>query len=158
MDADALNALATHTNPNKIFKNKKCDVVITPHVKEFSRLLGENVGEILQNGLTAPMAFAKENEVAVYLKNAVSILSDGEVIFLNASGNSGQAKGGSGDVLSGVIAGLCAQGLSAFNAARVGGYIVGRAAEIAAIEKSEYSLLASDVIENLGKAFLSLND
>ncbi len=158
LDADALNALATHANPNKIFKNKKCDVVITPHVKEFSRLLGENVGGILQNGLNAPVAFAKDNEVAVYLKNAVSILTDGERVFVNTSGNSGQAKGGSGDVLSGVIAGLCAQGLSAFDGARVGGYIVGKAADIAVRGQGEYSLLASDVIENLGKAFLSLND
>ena len=158
LDADALNALAIHTKPEKIFKNKKCDVVITPHIKEFSRLIGETPDEIAQGGLSAPKSFAKANRLTVYLKNAVSLVTDGEDIFVNVTGNAGLAKGGSGDVLSGVIAGLCAQGISALNGARIGGYIVGKAAEIAAIEQGEYSLLASDVIACLGKAFLSLED
>ena len=121
-------------------------------------MIGETPDEIAQGGLSAPKGFAKANRLTVYLKNAVSLVTDGEDIFVNVTGNAGLAKGGSGDVLSGVIAGLCAQGISALNGARIGGYIVGKAAEIASIEQGEYSLLASDVIACLGKAFLSLED
>ncbi len=156
LDASALDALATYTKPEKLFQTKKCDVVITPHVKEFSRLTKEGIQDILERGLYAPVGYAKACGINVYLKNAVSLLTDGEEIFVNTSGNSGQAKGGSGDVLSGVMASLCAQGLSTLNSARVGGYLVGRAAEIATRKLGEYALVASDIIENLGAAFLEI--
>ncbi|MBQ7770412.1 MAG: NAD(P)H-hydrate dehydratase, partial [Clostridia bacterium] len=135
---------------------KKCDVLLTPHIKEFSRLSGQSVEEIVKDGLTAPCAFAAEYKVNVLLKSASSIITDGRRIALNTSGNSGLAKGGSGDVLSGVLAGLCAQGLSTFDGARLGAYLVGTAAEIAAQGVGEYSLTATDVIACLGKAFASL--
>ncbi|MBQ7923675.1 MAG: NAD(P)H-hydrate dehydratase [Clostridia bacterium] len=157
LDADALNALAEFGGEN-VFQNKKCDVVITPHVKEFSRLTGENVSEILKKGLFAATDFSKRNGISVLLKNAVSVITDGQNTYVNATGNAGQAKGGSGDVLAGVIAGLCAQGFSAINGARVGGYIVGKAAEIAARTQDTRSVLASDIIGCLGKAFLEIYD
>ena len=77
---------------------------------------------------------------------------------LNITGNSGLAKGGSGDVLSGLIAGLCASGLSAFDGGVAGAYLMGKAAEIATKEVGEYALIARDVIANLGAAFLSLRE
>ena len=83
-------------------------------------------------------------------------MTDGERTAVNAAGCAGQAKGGSGDVLSGVIASLCASGLTAFDGARAGAYLVGRAAELAAKEVGEYSLVASDVVAYLGRAFLEL--
>ena len=126
---------------------------MTPHVKEFSRLCGERPQEIIEKGIYAACGFAKKYNVAVLLKNAVSILTDGEKISLNATGTSGQAKGGSGDVLSGVIAGLCACGLSTFDGAKAAAFLVGRAAELATAETGEYALTASDVIGSLGKAF-----
>lgn len=156
LDADALNSIALFTDVNQIFQNKQCDVVLTPHLREFSRLCNLAEEDILQAGMYAPNEFSKEKGVGVYLKNAVSILTDGQRTYLNQTGNSGQAKGGSGDVLSGVIAGLCAQGLSAFDGALVGGYIVGKAAEIVSWKRGEYSLLASDIIDTLGEAFLSV--
>ncbi len=156
LDADALNALAKYGNVKEIFAKKKGDVLVTPHVKEFSRLTGESVESLLEKGLYAPLAFAQETGINVYLKNAVSLLTDGRDIFVNASGNAGLAKGGSGDVLSGVIVGLCAQGLSTLDGAKVGGYLVGNAAKIATQALGEYALLASDVVECLGRAFLEI--
>ena len=160
LDADGLNSLAAYKKEEflELFQNKKCDVVITPHIKEFSRLSGEEVSEIIAKGLYAATPFAKEYGVTVLLKSAASILTDGKRVVLNTSGTSGQAKGGSGDVLSGVIAGLCAMGTSAFDGACAAAYLVGKAAEIATAVKGEYSLTATDIIESLGSAFLFVTE
>ncbi len=160
LDADALNGLALYKKEEfpTLFGNKKCDVVLTPHVKEFSRLSGKGVEEIIEDGLRAPCAFAAEYGVNVLLKNASTIITDGTRIALNTTGNSGLAKGGSGDVLSGVIAGLCAQGLSAFDGACLGAYAVGKAAELAAQQLTEYALTATDVVACLSKALLYIQD
>lgn len=158
LDADALNALATYEKNNfaDIFKNKKCDVILTPHIKEFSRLTGESVEEILEKGFSAPVAFAKTYRVTVLLKNAVSVITDGTKTAVNTAGCAGQAKAGSGDVLSGVLAGLLADGLSAFDGGVAGAFLTGKAAEIAALDEGDYSLLATDVIARLGKAFIHI--
>ena len=81
-------------------------------------------------------------------------MTDGQKVFLNETGCSGQAKGGSGDVLSGLIAGLCAMGLSTLESAKVGCYLFGKAGELASREFGEYSLTPTDVIAYLGRAFL----
>lgn len=158
LDADGLNSLAKYKKEefSALFGKKKCDVLLTPHVKEFSRLSGKGVEEIVEEGLTTPCGFAKTYAVSVLLKNAATIITDGERIALNTTGNSGLAKGGSGDVLSGVIAGLCAQGLSAFDGGRLGAYLVGRAAEIAAQTIGVRAMTATDVVGRLGAAFLSV--
>lgn len=158
LDADGLNALAKYgkSEHEALFKNKKCAVVLTPHVKEFSRLTGESVEGVLRKGATLAKEFARKYRVTVLLKNAVSVITDGRRTYFNATGNSGQAKGGSGDVLAGVIAGLCACGASGVDGARLGAYLVGRAAELAAEKIGEYSLTASDLISYLGAAFLDL--
>ena len=88
------------------------------------------------------------------LKNAVSVLTDGDRTTLCTAGCSGQAKGGSGDVLSGVVAGLCATGLSAYDGCALGAYLCGKAAELVAEEIGPYSMTPSDVIAYLGRAFL----
>ena len=159
LDADGLNSLAAYKSEalKELFKRKTCDVLITPHVKEFSRLSGEDVASITEQGLFAPVKFAKEHGVHVLLKNAVSLLSDGERKYVNAAGNSGQAKGGSGDVLAGAIAGLCASGLSPFDGACVAAYVVGKAAELACEKIGEYSLTASDLIAYMGASFLTVS-
>ncbi len=154
LDADALNSLAEYGDRENLFANKKCEILLTPHVKEFSRLSGESVEEILQKGVYAPQDYAKKHGVAVLLKNAVSLLADGSRISVNIRGTSGQAKAGSGDILTGLITGLCAQGLSVYNAGKAGAYLCGRSAEIAVKDTGEYSLLPSDCINALPKAFL----
>ena len=160
LDADGLNSLAKYQKDElpALFKNAKCQVLLTPHVKEFSRLSGMEVKGIIEGGILPPITFAAQNQISVLLKGAASVLTDGARVFINATGNSGLAKGGSGDVLSGVIVGLCAMGLSAFDGGRLGAYLVGRAAELAASYVGEYALTATKVIDGLGMAFLELTD
>ncbi|MBE7078657.1 MAG: NAD(P)H-hydrate dehydratase [Clostridiales bacterium] len=157
LDADGLNSLAAYEKErfDSLFKNKKCDVVLTPHLKEFSRLSGKSVEEIVQEGMFAAREFAARYRVNVVLKSAAVSVTDGRKTYLVTNGTSGQAKGGSGDVLSGVIAGLCAN-TSAFFGAVLGTYLSQSAAEIAVEESGEYSLTASDCIDCLGAAFLKL--
>ena len=154
LDADALNSLAAFAEDlPTLLANKTCDLVLTPHVKEFSRLTGLPMGEIIKNPIEISKRFAEVMDVSVLLKNAVSIITDGRSVYLNATGNSGQAKAGSGDILAGALASFCAQGASAYDGARLAAYFVGKAAELAAAEFGEYSLTASDVIAYFPKAF-----
>ena len=156
LDADGLNSLAAFAGKelDALFSNKKCDVIVTPHGKEFSRLSKMPMEEVLGDSVQVAKNFAKRYNVNVLLKNALSVITDGEGVALNAAGNSGQAKGGSGDVLSGVIAGLCASGLSTFEGGVLGAYLVGKSAELGAVDFGEYSLTASELIAYLPKAFL----
>lgn len=158
LDADGLNALAAFypDETSVLLKNSACDVVLTPHVREFSRLSGYSVAEIKENKIELAKRFAAENGVRLLLKDAASVVTDGSFVAVNLTGNSGQAKAGSGDVLSGVIAAVCAMGANTRDSAVVGAYLVGRAAEIAAVRLGEYSMLAMDVVDCLGKAFLEL--
>ncbi len=156
IDADGLNSLAAFGGEGlgALFAKKKCEVVLTPHSKEFSRLTGASVDELSERGVERAQAYAKQYGVTVLLKSALSTVTDGERTAFNAAGNSGQAKGGSGDLLSGLLVGLLAQGLSAFEASELAAYLAGKAAELAAKTTGEYSLTASDCIASLGKAFL----
>ena len=158
LDADALNALAAFRKERlaDMCAHKKCDVIMTPHIKEFSRLTGESAQAILENPTKLAKRYAKAWGVTVLLKNAYSVITDGECVAWNTAGTAGQAKGGSGDLLSGLIAGLCAQGLSAYEGGMAGAYLAGKAAELATAEYGEYSLLASDTIEKIGSAFLRI--
>ncbi len=158
LDADALNSLAKYCSLADVFARKKGDVLLTPHVKEFSRLAKISVEEILSKGLSAAKEFALRHGVTVLLKNAVSVIENGKNACINERGTAGQAKGGTGDVLSGVIAGLCASGLSTFDGACAGAYAVGYAAELAGEKISEYSLTATDLISYLGGAFLRITE
>lgn len=158
LDADGLNSLAEYRKEEffKLFENKKCDVLCTPHVKEFSRLSDWSVEEIQQDPIGCARAFSGKYAVNLLLKDAVSVLCGGGKTVVISTGNSGQAKGGSGDVLSGLIAGLCGAGVSTFDGGAIGGYLAGKAAELAVEKLGEYSLTPTDVISYLGSAFLSL--
>ena len=158
LDADALNSLAVYRREclSELFQNASCEVVLTPHPREFARLIDRPCEEVLQNALPLAQAYAKAWGATVLLKGAATILTDGKRTLINTSGTAGQAKGGSGDVLSGVIAGLCASALNGFDGAVCAAYLCGKAAELATADLGEYSLTASDVIAYLGKAFLAL--
>ncbi len=160
LDADGLNSLAAYHRGEFawLWREKKCDVVLTPHAKEFSRFTSREMAEILKNGYLLADELATGKGVTVLLKGTVSYVTDGERKYVNAAGNSGQAKGGTGDVLSGVLAGLCAQGVASLESAALGSYLVGKAAEIAARAAGEYSLTASDILAHLGKAFLFVTE
>ena len=157
LDADALNSLAKFGS-NDIFLRKKCSVLITPHVKEFSRLTCLSTDEILNNSVSVAKNFALENAVTVLLKGATTVISNGKRTVLSDTGCSAQAKGGSGDVLAGLIGGLCATGLSAFDGSVVGTYIAGLAAQLASEKYSDYSALPTDFIQEIGVAFQRVNE
>ncbi len=156
LDADGLNSLAAFGEISTLFQRKKCQLVITPHAKEFSRLTSTSVDKVLEKGKKLAEEFAVDYQTTVLLKGADSLITDGKQRLINTTGNSGQAKGGTGDVLSGVIVGLCAQGLSTLDGAIVGAYLVGKSAELVAVKLGEYSMTASDIILHLGGAFLSV--
>lgn len=158
LDADGLNSLAQYSADSVIglLREKKCEAVLTPHAKEFSRLSGLPMEKILQASLSSSVEFANKTRSVILLKGASSIVTDGEKTVLVTAGNAGLAKGGSGDVLSGVIAGLCASGADVFDGGVCAAFLVGKAAVLGTAEKGEYSLTATDVISYLGGAFLSV--
>lgn len=147
IDADGLNSIAKFGTG--ILINKTCNVVITPHIKEFSSLTGESVEEILSSPVEKAQKFAKEHKITVLLKSAASVITDGERTALNVRGGTALAKGGSGDMLSGFLCGLAARGLGAFDAAVCAQYVLGVAAEIAEREKTAYCAVAADILNNL---------
>ncbi len=154
LDADALNTLAAY-HAVDLLKEKRCPVVITPHPKEFSRLTGRSVGELLSDPVGAAKAFSKEYGVTVVFKNNRTVIAEGDRAAINPTGSPVLAKGGSGDVLSGLLAGTAARGIPPFEAAVCACYVLGRAGEFAA-EGDEYSPDATDAIACLPRAIASL--
>jgi len=154
IDADGINFLAKNQG---ILKSKKCPAVLTPHPGEFSRLTGLSIDEVNSNRIFLASKYANELSSVVLLKGAATVISsvDGE-IRINLTGNSGMATAGAGDVLSGIIAGLLAQGMNTFNSASIGAYIHGMSGDIAADKLSEYSVTAGDLIDNIPYAFKNI--
>lgn len=145
LDADGLNLLA---KLGGIDYSKRDNVIFTPHLKEMERLSGLSVREIQENMLETARRYGKKNGILV-LKDARSVVSDGEQIYVNLTGNSALAKGGSGDVLAGIIGGLAAQGAELFEAACLGVFLHGMAADHYVETKSPRSLMASELTEEL---------
>lgn len=156
LDADALNIISTDTYLTKHIQG----AIITPHPGEMSRLTGISVDNILDDTVGVAHEYAKEHRVICLLKDHQTVVSDGGgKVYLNTTGNSGMATGGSGDVLAGILGGLIAQSKnsssSRFVLTALGAFIHGRSGNIAAECLGEYSLMASDIIDCLPKAFLS---
>ncbi len=154
IDADGLNSLAGQT---KILKSAGAPVILTPHPGEMARLAGSSVAAVQQDRITGARDFAVGFNVHVILKGAHTVIAlpDGRV-FINPTGNAGMASGGMGDVLTGVIAGLIAQGLSAADACRAGVYLHGKAADILALEIGPRGYLAGDVMKAIPGAIKSI--
>lgn len=144
LDADALNQISNH---KEILSLLHPNVILTPHPAEMARLTGEAVEDILWDPVETARKYANLWNCVVLLKGATTCISDGIQVRLNVSGNPGLAKGGSGDVLSGIITALLAQGLEAFDAASVGAYLLGASADVALELLKERALIARDVIE-----------
>ncbi len=144
IDADGLNALAKFGVD--ILKNKKCEVVLTPHVGEFARLIKCDKERVIDNPVEETKKFAKEYGVTVVMKSAFSVISDGVMTFINTTGNPGMAKAGSGDVLSGILAGLFARGLSGAEGAAVATLLFGMIGDEVKELGNEYTMTASDLI------------
>ena len=153
IDADGLNTIVRNDMTGEV-KSTSADVVITPHEGEASRLLGIGLDKLRSMGRTeAALALSEKFSAVSVLKGAGSIVATaGGETYINSTGNPGMATGGSGDVLTGVIASLAGQGLSAEDAAKAGVFLHGLAGDIAANELSQHGLMAGDIARNIGYA------
>lgn len=146
IDGDGLNALAA--DPDAV-KGHTCRLILTPHVREFARLAGED--DALPD-TERTRAFAEKLDAVVAMKSATTVISDGKRIYLNLTGTPAMAKAGSGDVLAGMTAAFAAR-LDPFDAAVRACYWFGKAGERAAAIRSETSILASDIIVETSRIF-----
>lgn len=154
IDADGLNALSTFGK--EILKNKRCETVLTPHIGEFCRLSGKTKAEVLENSISCAKEFAREFGVTLILKNAVSVITDGNKTVINVTGDSAMAKAGSGDILSGFTAGLLLRREEPVVCAAVSAYLFGIAGELAAKKLSSYCVSASDLVTFIPEAVKSV--
>lgn len=154
IDADALNCIC---NKPEILKNLKAPAIITPHPGEMARLLQSTPKTVNSSRENTAINFAKKFGVVTVLKGAGTIIAspDGEV-YINHTGNSGMATGGSGDVLSGIIGSLLAQGASPINAAAAGVFLHGTIGDLAAEKLDKISMLPTDMIDMIPTAYLKL--
>lgn len=132
--------------------------ILTPHPKEFSGITGKDITQLKHNFLEEVRAFSAETGCIVVGKDARTTVSDGRELYVNVSGNSGMGTGGSGDVLTGIIAAFVAQGADDFCAAKAGVYIHGQAGDSFTEKYNEYSLTASGLVESLRYVFAGTRD
>lgn len=150
LDADALTLLSDNKSYWPLIP---AGSILTPHPAEFDRLFGQSENHEIR--ITKARDLSKQYPWIIVLKNYRTIITHEGEAYINTTGNSGLAKGGSGDVLSGMILSLLAQGYDSSTAAQIAVYLHGLSADIAVKEQSLESLLATDVIESIGKAFKS---
>jgi NAD(P)H-hydrate epimerase len=155
VDADGLNNLASQDTWPKADPSR---LVLTPHPGEFARLASCSTQQVQADRQQRAARFAADHGgLVVVLKGRGTVVTDGRRSYVNATGNPGMATGGSGDVLTGVIAALIGQGLSPYDAACLGVYVHGRAGDLAAERLGELSLIATDLIDFLPEAFRAVS-
>lgn len=152
IDADGINCLSANID---VLKERTGDTVITPHPLEFARISKMKLGDVQSDRIGAAKKFAREYHTVVLLKGAYSIISDsmGDEVVVNPTGNSALAKGGSGDILTGMIGAMLAQGVDAYHAAASAAYCHGYAAELVSKEKFAPCVVGSDIIEALPRVY-----
>ncbi len=150
IDADGLNTLAM-MDPS-ILDQTKCKVVLTPHLKEFSRLCGKTVQEIEQAPIELAKEYAQKHHICLLLKGSCTVVTDGNDVLLVDRGCAGMATAGSGDVLSGVLCGLLGFLPPIPMTVACSAYIAGLAGELAQETENEISMLASDTVKHISKA------
>lgn len=144
IDADGLNVLKNNINILKKCENR---IIITPHLGEMSRLTGKSISYIKENRLDVAKEFAKENNIIVLLKGYETIITDGNILYINPTGNSAMANGGMGDCLLGMITSFIGQGLEIFNAVVCAAYIHGYIGDI--LSKKLYTVNATQIINEI---------
>lgn len=155
-DADAINCLAGNLEP---LKTKKAPLILTPHPGEMGRLLGIGPSEVKAKKLELVRTLAEQYGIIVVLKGAGTIIGDPSgKLYINPTGNPGMASGGMGDILTGLIGGLLAQGVEPLEAAKLGVYLHGLAGDLACEELGELSLVATDLLRFLPKAIARLKE
>ncbi len=150
LDADGLNVLEQQTDR---LRSRPAPSILTPHPGEFARLLGTDTTTVQSQRQDLAVRFAAEHSVVLVLKGHGSIVTDGRRVYHNTTGNPGMATGGTGDVLTGLIAALLGQGLEPFAAAQLGVHLHGLAGDLARDEVGEVSLIASDLLHYLPRTF-----
>ena len=155
VDADGLNALARMPGgfPQPPEKSPR---ILTPHPGEFSRLLNTDIGSVQADRESLAIDFARKHGVILLLKGPATVITDGERVAVNTTGNSGMATGGTGDVLTGLITALLAQGMPPFDAAQLGAHLHGAAGDLAAASLSRHAMIASDLPRFLPQAWQQL--
>ena len=151
IDADALNCISENKNLLKVLPKH---AILTPHPGELKRLIGEWSDDY--DKLEKAKAFSKKHKVVLLIKGAHTVIVFEDKLYINTTGNPGMATAGSGDALSGILTGLLSQGYDALLAAVFGVYLHGTAGSIASQSKGYEAVMATDIIENLGNAYVSL--
>jgi hydroxyethylthiazole kinase-like uncharacterized protein yjeF len=151
IDADGINILSSNHNWIELLKP---DTILTPHPGELSRLVGgwsDDYDKIQKTRL-----FAQKYNLIIVVKGAYTLIIDSENIYMNSTGTPALATAGSGDVLTGIITSLLAQGYNPIDSAKVGVYIHGMTADFTTKSINPRSFVASDIIENIGNAYNNL--
>ena len=153
IDADGFNALIGHLNILLAHQNSGSITILTPHPGEMSRLLGVSVKEVQSNRIKVARKFACDYKLTVVLKGHNTVVADYRGnLYINKTGNPGMASAGTGDVLTGIVAAFLGQGLDGFKAAKYAVYVHGLAGDLAAKEKTQIGLIASDIIAKIPQA------
>ncbi len=150
LDADALNAFVEHPD---LLARGNAPRILTPHPGELARIIGRSIDDVQRARRTIAEEAASRFLAIIVLKGHRTVVTDGERTYVNKTGNAGMATGGSGDVLTGVIAALLGQGLTPYDAARLGVYLHGMAGDIAERKRGMISLMATDIADALSAAF-----
>jgi hydroxyethylthiazole kinase-like uncharacterized protein yjeF len=155
VDADGLNAFSGE--PDRLAGREGRDVIITPHPGEMARLVGMSTDEVQSSRLEIARNFAVAHHLYVVLKGHRTLIATPDAkVFINPTGNPGMAKGGTGDVLTGMIAGWLAQLLDAEAACKLAVYLHGMAGDLAEADEGEVSMTAGDLVAHLGDAIMEL--
>lgn len=169
LDADAINIISESKEKKELLKEvaKKTDVILTPHLMEMARFIAdgdedlkEKISYIKNNRSKVAINAAKDYHIILVLKDARTFVTDpySERIYINTTGNSGMSTGGSGDTLTGIIAGLIAGGTNGDIAARLGVYLHGAAGDIARKKLGEHSVMARDIADNMGQVIKEISE
>ena len=157
LDADAINSIAAYGDGSAdVLKGAKRPVILTPHPLEFARLAGKSVTEVQSNRLTLARKFAYDHGCTVLLKGAATVVTDGNITYLNSTGSSALAKAGSGDVLAGLLASILAQGAPPLAATALAAYLHGAAGDGLSESYSQYGVTPSDLPREIARVMASL--
>ena len=153
IDADGLNALIGHLSILPTIHNSQLTLILTPHPGEMARLLGVSVKRVQADRLAIAQEFSRKYKVTLVLKGHNTVIADYKgSLYINKTGNPGMATAGSGDVLTGMIGAFLGRGLDSFDAAKYAVYLHGLAGDLAAKDRTQTCLIASDIIDNLPRA------
>lgn len=150
LDADGINCIVDCID---IIKDNKSEVIITPHPAEFARIIGCRTEEVQSDRLASAVGFTRESKAILVLKGAGTIVAVSDKAYVNINGNSGMSKGGSGDILSGMIASFVAQGIKPEQSAILSVYMHGRAGDLTAVKYSQQAMLPTDMVQELPYLF-----